>query len=110
MSPGAKAPYNPSHIAVVAAWRAARLISKDAGDGEVWARPLFDGTHAVGLINGDFQPRVITVRWADLGVTGPQPVRDLWLHKNVGMLNGSYAVTVPAHGAVLLKIGKPNKM
>ena len=88
----------------------ADLIAKDAADGEVWARPLFDGTRAVGLINGDLAPRVITVRWADLGVTGPQPVRDLWLHKNVGSFNGSYAVEVPAHGAVLLKLGKPNKM
>jgi alpha-galactosidase len=89
--------------------KAASLISKDDNDGEVWARPLFDGTHAVGLINGDLQPRIITVRWADLGIKGSQPVRDLWLHKDTGMSNGSYAVEVPAHGAVLLKIGKPSR-
>jgi len=84
----------------------AALVSKDAADGEVWARPLFDGTRAVGLVNGDLEPHVLTVRWSDLGVTGPQPVRDLWLHKNAGTLSGSYSVEVPAHGAVLLKIGR----
>ena len=88
----------------------AALVSKDANDGEVWARPLFDGTHAVGLINGDSEPRTLTVRWADLGLSSPQPVRDLWLHRNAGSFPGSYAVEVPAHGAVLLKIGKPNKL
>lgn len=77
-----------------------------ACDVEIWARPLFDGTHAVGLVNADFVPREITVRWSDLGITGPQPVRDLWLHKGAGVFSKSYSVTVPAHAAVLLKIGK----
>ncbi len=84
-------------------------ISKDANDGEVWARPLFDGTRAVGLVNGDTEPRTLTVRWTDIGLSGPQPVRDLWLHKNAGAFSSSYSVEVPAHGAVLLKIGKPGK-
>ncbi len=84
-------------------------VSKDASDGEVWARPLFDGTHAVGLVNGDLEPHVLTVRWSDLGLPGSQPVRDLWLHKNVGAFSRSYSVEVPAHGAVLLKIGKPSR-
>ena len=87
----------------------AGLVSKDAHNGEVWARPLFDGTHAVGLVNGDDKPRILTVRWSGLGVAGPLPVRDLWLHKGAGTFTGSYAVEVPAHGAVLLKIGKPKR-
>ena len=36
----------------------------------------------------------------------PQPVRDLWLHKNVGTFADRYSVEVPAHGCVLLKIGR----
>ena len=78
------------------------------GDAEVWARPLFDGTHAVGLVNGGPEPATITARWADIGVTGRQPVRDLWLHKDVGSYDDSYSVEVPAHGCVLLKIGRPH--
>ncbi len=74
---------------------------------EVWARPLADGTMAVGLLNSGVEATEVTANWADLGLKGKQPVRDLWLHKNAGMYEGKYAVSVPAHGCVLLKIGKP---
>ena len=30
----------------------AGLVSKNASDGEAWARPLFDGIHALGLATG----------------------------------------------------------
>jgi alpha-galactosidase len=63
---------------------------------------------AVGLVNSSTEPAKVTAKWSDLGRTGSQPVRDLWLHKNVGSFEGSYSVEVPAHGCVLLKIGKPN--
>ena len=86
----------------------AALVSKDAGDGgEVWARPLFDGTHAVGLVNPNPWVSTLTVKWSELGLHGPQPVRDLWLHQNEGVSQDHYSVEVPAHGCVLLKIGKP---
>ena len=80
-------------------------VSQD-GQSEVWSRPLMSGDHAVGLVNEADDPAPVTVRWSDIGVTGPQPVRDLWLHKDVGMHAGSYTVQVPAHGTVLLRIGK----
>ena len=73
------------------------------GQLEVWSRPLWDGTVAVGLVNTGPEAATGTVNWADLGIQGSQPVRDLWLHKNVGTLDGKYAVSVPAHGTVLLK-------
>ncbi len=88
--------------------RPAGRVATD-GSGEVWARPLFDGTTAVGLLNNGAEPTVVTAKWADLKLKGRQRVRDLWLHKDVGDANGSYAVTVPAHGAVMLKIGKPRR-
>ncbi|QKJ28569.1 NPCBM/NEW2 domain-containing protein [Mucilaginibacter mali] len=86
---------------------ASRLV-KD-GNREVWARPLFDGTKAVGLVNLDNEPQKITVKWSDIGIKGAQSVRDLWLHKNLGTLKGSYTVEVPAHGCVLLKVKGVNK-
>ena len=82
-------------------------VKKD-GEAEVWARPLADGTTAVGLINGEPDAKTITVTWADLGLKGGKPIRDLWLHKNAGVFFDKYSVEVPAHGAVLLKIGKPS--
>jgi len=74
---------------------------------EVWARPLHDGTWAAGLFNRGLQPYDVTVRWEDLGVRGPQPVRDLWQQKDLGVFNGAYTVKVPRHGAVMVKVGKP---
>jgi alpha-galactosidase len=86
--------------------RAASRVFKD-DDLQIWARPLWDGTHAVGLINMGLKPADMTARWSDVGVTGAQPVRDLWLHKDVGTFQDSYTVSVPARGCVLLKIGRP---
>jgi len=37
-------------------------------------------------------------------------VRDLWLRNDLGRSDGSFAASVPAHGAVLVKIGTPNRM
>lgn len=85
---------------------ATRIRAYDNGL-EVWARPLSDGTRAVGLINCSTDAATIDVRWSDLGLKGAQPARDLWLHRDLGVLDGGYSVEVPAHGAVLLKIGKP---
>jgi alpha-galactosidase len=79
------------------------------GRTEVWSRPLADGTIAVGLFNRDLVAQPIEVKWSDLGLTGNQPVRDLWQHKDLGVSRDSFSATVPRHGAVLLKIGTPKK-
>ena len=71
-----------------------------------WARPLADGAEAVGVVNPTDTAADGTVKWSDIGLKGRQPVRDLWLHKDLGRIDGSYTVSVPAHGAVLLTIGK----
>lgn len=75
---------------------------------EVWARPLHDGTLAVGLFNRGFAAAKVTASWKDLGLTGPQPVRNLWTRTDAGMADGSLTADVPAHGAVLYKIGQPH--
>jgi alpha-galactosidase len=73
---------------------------------EVWSRPLSDGTTAVALFNRGMTPAKVTARWSDIGVTGRQPVRDLWLRKPMGTFAGSYSATVPRHGAVMITVGK----
>jgi alpha-galactosidase len=40
---------------------------------------------------------------------GRQPVRDLWQRKDLGVKPDKFTATVPRHGAVLLKIGKPSR-
>ena len=81
-------------------------IAQD-GDAQVWARPLFDGTRAVGLVNIGAETADVSVTWAQLGLTGRQPVRDLWQRKGLGTFSNSFTVSVPAHGCVLIKIGQP---
>lgn len=88
-----------------------KAASRKALDGEteVWARPLWDGTQAVAAFNRGGTIQKVTIKWSDLGLSGSQPVRDLWLQKDQGAADGSYTASVPPHGAVMLKVGKPQK-
>ena len=83
-------------------------IAQD-GDAQVWARALFDGTHAVGLVNIGREKADVAVTWAQIGLSGSQPVRDLWQRKDLGAFSGGFTASVPAHGCVLVKIGKPHR-
>ena len=75
-----------------------------SGRTEVWARPLSDGRMAVGLFNRDIVSQKITVRWADLGLSGKQAVRDLWQQKELGTTADEFSATVPRHGTVLIAV------
>jgi alpha-galactosidase len=86
--------------------KAAARVWKD-GRLEIWARPLSDGTTAVGLFNRGLGPATVTARWSDLGIRGRQPVRNLWLRKDLGTFSDSFSATVPRHGVVFVKIGRP---
>jgi len=84
------------------------------GKTETWARPLYDGTVAVGLFNRGSAAAKVSVKWSDLdavletagSISGKQPVRDLWQRKDAGASDG-YETAVPRHGAVLIKVGTP---
>jgi alpha-galactosidase len=93
--------------------KAAGRISSD-GWTEIWARPLSDGTVAVGLFNRSPEPAQMTVKFADVGVTqAAPPIRLVWTHQDLGAGAGSgkeYTTTVPRHGVVLIKVGKPKTM
>jgi alpha-galactosidase len=79
---------------------------------QVWARPLSDGTMAVGLFNRAPQPMPVTVKFADIGAADMSPVRFPWTQTDLGAVAGSgkqYTATVPGHGVVLIKVGRPKK-
>jgi alpha-galactosidase len=88
-----------------------RPAGRVSGDGwfEVWARPLADGTTAVGLFNRSPEAAPVVARWSDLKLTGAQPVRDLWQQKDLGTSSDQLTATVPRHGVVLVKIGRPRQ-
>ncbi|MFQ5749629.1 MAG: hypothetical protein ACE5H3_09260 [Planctomycetota bacterium] len=75
------------------------------GHAEVWARPLADGTVAVGLFNRGRHAALLSASWKELGLYGPRPVRNLWTGTEEGLFEKAFRTRVPRHGAVLLKIG-----
>jgi alpha-galactosidase len=85
--------------------KAATIKAKD-GDREVWARPLWDGTIAVGLFNRGPERAPVRIDWKALGLRGAQPVRDCWSRRDLGMVSNAYETMVPGHGAVLIRIGR----
>ncbi len=58
----------------------AHVVRKSAQE-YILAKPLEDGSIAVGLFNLTREPRDVSIRWPELGVAGPMKVRDLWLQK-----------------------------
>jgi alpha-galactosidase len=80
-----------------------RRVAKSA-DVEIWARELEDGSLAVGLFNRGEGLAAVTAAWTDLGVTGPQRVRDLWRQKDLGVFEGSFEAYVARHGVVLVRL------
>lgn len=76
---------------------------------EVWARPLWDGTMAVGLFNRSTAKATVKADLHRLGYRTPQAIRDLWLMKNVPGKTLMLQREVPAHGAMLFKVGTPRR-
>lgn len=76
----------------------------ESGPYEVWMKPLSDGSKAVALFNRSEAVYPITVHFKDIGFNGSVHARDLWAHKDLGSLQGSYTATVPRHGVVMLRL------
>ena len=72
---------------------------------EVWKKSLADGS-AVGIFNRAKTPLVAHVDFARMGYRNRVKARDLWLHKDLGELPLTYAVTIPAHGVLLLRVSQ----
>jgi alpha-galactosidase len=75
---------------------------------QIWAKPLSDGAKAVALFNfvTDDVPQPIPLRLKDIGFQGPVHARDLWAHKDLGLLHESYTVTPPKGGVIMLRLWK----
>jgi alpha-galactosidase len=82
--------------------QAARVAK--SGETEVWAKKMEDGSYAVGLFNRAQQEGSVSVSWKDLGLSGPQRVRDLWRQKDLGTFDGSIATQVARHGVALVRV------
>ena len=89
-------------------------LGKQAGrvwkDGllEGWARPLSDGTVAVGLFNRGIEPASVSMPLSAAGLSGNLPVRDVWRRQDVGTAEGTLRARVPPHGMAFFRMGRPS--
>ncbi len=81
----------------------ARIVRKTE-DEFVLAKPMSDGSLAVGLFNLSDDSRKISATWTDLGVKGKRRIHDVWRQKDIGTSNASYSVTVPRHGVAFVRL------
>jgi alpha-galactosidase len=76
---------------------------------QVWSRRLSDGTFAVGLFNRGPEAARMDLPLSQLGLTGTQPIRDIWQQKDLARIGGTFSTIVPRHGVVFLRIGSATK-
>ena len=81
-----------------------RIVRGPEGPELVVAKPLDDGSLAVGLFGLGDEPATISISWEELGIAGPQHVRDLWQQKDLGVYHRRFEATVSRHGVALVRL------
>ncbi|NVO20690.1 MAG: NPCBM/NEW2 domain-containing protein [Bacteroidetes bacterium] len=71
---------------------------------EIWAKPLEDGSIAVGMFNRGMFGSKIVLKWSDLGISGKRTIRDVWTQKNLGVFDTRFEASIPSHGVKLVRI------
>ena len=84
---------------------AARVGGDEPGFYEdIWARPLEDGSIAVGIVNLSYETRTIVVDLRGIGLVGEWKVRDLWRRIDEKPVRDVYKVTLPAHAPHFIRL------
>jgi len=87
--------------------KAGDRIAKYQTGGEVWTKPLYDGSYAVILYNSNLLETVrLSIQFSDLfgGKNVTADVRDLWKHQDLGQFKGYFSSRVIGHGVVMIKV------
>ena len=102
---------NPEVIAINqdASATGADRLRNDTTGGQLWARPLANGDHAVLLFHGAGHGHWanLTVSWVELGwaANTQRRVRDLWARRDLGIFLGSYTADgIAPRDVALLRI------
>jgi alpha-galactosidase len=83
--------------------RQAKIIAKTSGE-FILAKPMADGSLAIGLFNLEDKETKISVDWKQLGLTGKRVVHDVWRQKDIGHAEGGYETVVKPHGVALVRL------
>ena len=79
----------------------------DHAPAETWAKPLADGSWAVGFFNtGDMDQRLMSIGWQQLGLSldGPADVYNLATEEIHPGVTLSYTTRVESHGAHVIRV------
>jgi len=83
---------------------AACIVDDPIAEYEIWARPLADGSVAVGLYNKSVKEQRIAFNLEKAGLLCKWNVRDVWRQEDVGIFLGTYETSVPGHATELLRL------
>ncbi len=94
---------NRSVLAIDQDGRVSTPISQ-ATPQQVWRVKNANGSYTVALFNLANVPARVAARWRMVGFHGSASVRDLWLHRNLGLFTGGFSATLAAHASRLLTV------
>jgi len=108
MSPSTKAILTNAEVIAVdqdSLGRQGMLVWESPPELQVWAKPLADGSRAVALLNRSSAAAKIAASLPRIGLhVDSVTVRDLWAHADRGRFGKEYAVEVPPHAVVMLRV------
>jgi alpha-galactosidase len=84
-------------------------IARQSEEELALAKPLEDGSVAVGLFNLGDAERTIRITAQELGWQGRFRVRDLWRQREAGVFPGEYTARVAPHGVMLARLGSARR-
>ncbi len=70
----------------------------------IWAKPLTDNRYAAALFNLGESDDAVTLEFRDLGLSGKRRVRDVWARRDLGAFEERVTLSIPAHGAKLVRV------
>lgn len=83
--------------------RQARIVRQSENE-LVLAKPLADGSTAVGLFNLGEAEQPLGVSWTELGLQGPQAIRDSWRHQDLPPAADGYTAPIARHSVRVVKV------
>lgn len=89
---------------VIAIDQAGHPAAPVAANPQVWVSTGAGGSKTVALFNRGDKGATVTAARAELGLTGPARVRDLWGHKNLEAFSGTLSAYLAPHASRLFQV------
>ncbi len=83
----------------------ARIV-RQSEDELVLAKPMEDGSLAIGLFNLSEARRTVSATWRELDLTGRRRTRDVWRQKDIGRIADSVKSEIAPHGVSFYRLFK----